>query len=79
MITIGVYLYIHSHDETTHILFKMSWLQENICLHCLVDQYYHSVITIIREPSVQSHAKTSDPISVMSYLREEKNNFKPKM
>ena len=79
MITIGVYLYIHSHDEITHILFKMSWVQERICLYCLVDQYYHSVVTTIREPSVQSHAKTSDPISVMSYLQEEKTNFKPRM
>ncbi|XP_064406373.1 hydroxyacylglutathione hydrolase, mitochondrial-like [Halichondria panicea] len=33
----------------------------------------------VSEASVQNHCKTTDPISTMKFLREEKNGFKPKM
>ena len=32
-----------------------------------------------RVPSVQQHAKSSDPITTIGFLREEKNNFKRKL
>lgn len=33
----------------------------------------------VKEESVKVHSQKSDPVEVMDFLREEKNNFKPKM
>ena len=39
----------------------------------------HPTPTFHRVPSVQQHARSSDAVATMKFLREEKNSFKPRL
>lgn len=76
---------IHVEPGSQPIIEKTAWSQakrdnnEPTIPSTIAEELTYNPFMRVSKPSVQAHAKTSDPISTMAFLREEKNSFKPKI
>lgn len=84
--TVGNLTYAqHVEPDNTSISEKIDWCKNQrlkdlpTVPSTIAEELTFNPFMRVKEPKVKAHTNKSDPVDVMACLRENKNNFKPKM